>query len=115
MSDLDRQVAEALNWKFDTFEIYERQTPPKLVIHMNDCGGRKSTMFIPSTDWDQAGYLLEKYKIRLSYCHFKPECKCKGWMADIYPHEFNIQATTPQEAICRAVIQLEATPCQNNA
>ena len=56
----------------------------------------------PSTDWQQAGELIEKFKVKVWYSSGK-------WVAETYKrNRVDITvwgvSSTPQEAICRAVV-----------
>lgn len=60
--------------------------------------------YTPSTNWQQAGELVEKYEISLGK-HGSLEI----WAADLNPHNIgtlgkNWHGPTPQIAICRAVV-----------
>ena len=56
---------------------------------------RSYSMYTPSTDWQQCGELIEKFKPVLHVGNVYTRCEIG---------DANIVATTPQEAICRAVV-----------
>ena len=61
-----------------------------------------TTTYTPSTNWEQAGELLEKYHIELEWNGSK-------WIASTYSPEIEGQSisSTPQRAICLAVLEAE--------
>ena len=98
MIKLDRQVAEALGYEIaqdtkDLFVIFPDETMPR--------------EFAPSTNWQQAGELLEEFNLsvtRWSYGNNK-----KAWRAfnkDLNEYTQPLYRT-PQEAICKVIIALK--------
>lgn len=59
-------------------------------------------LYRPSVDWKQAGELLERYQIAISYPQ-TPDMSNKNWIAQVR-HKKPIRGMTPQQAICMAVI-----------
>jgi len=93
MSDLDRQVAEALGYKI-------KKRGGVDYLYMNDEFIRGLMNFNPSASWKQAGELLEKYNLVLYPYNEEWACYQHGDFGRI------IATGTPQEAICKAVIAL---------
>ena len=86
--ELDKAVAEAQGW-----------------VHETEWGIWTPHNYHPSTNWQQAGELLEKYKIDLEYVD-------TNWEATIWDLLNNVPiaetaADTPQRAICLAVLAAE--------
>ena len=95
IKELDRKVAEAQGWKvIDTgANSWAIKTKDMYSISHYKYDYR------PSINWQQAGELLEKY--RLNLVRFDDGWQC-GKVGRIYP-----KADTPQISICLAVLAAE--------
>lgn len=98
---LDWAVAIALGWKAEgTVEEYGYQR------WLDTEGVLRCSAFSPSTDWNQCGPLLYRFKVWLS-----PPADDEhpiGWDAEIYDIDGRegakaIGCETPQIAVCRAI------------
>jgi len=112
MSDLDRQVAFVQGWegriRKDGGFYWHKEN--------GEYTGLLLSHYTPSTNWQQAGELLEKYGIGISphiICSRKDyqENEILQWVASSTRRNtirvYKIaQGSTPQEAICKAVIEL---------
>mgnify|MGYP001552717862 CR=1 FL=1 len=94
--ELDKAVAEAQGWSEDWLDESKG-----LGLWIKSLGGESIGMgtYHPSTNWQQAGELLEKYKIDLSF-------DGEDCLAEISGNYF-AYADTPQRAICLAVLAAE--------
>lgn len=74
------------------------KTDPKVNSYWRMGGVRTvyKWFYIPSTDWKQAGELIENYNLSLYYD------ESFGWSVD-YGGSTDVYADTPQRAICMAV------------
>jgi len=98
MSELDRDVAEALGMSLDDKGF------PYAVCDDPDYRMVTPEAFTPSTNWQQAGELLEEYKICIQIL------KSGIWNAAAtseWNDKTQVFAESPQEAICKAVIALK--------
>lgn len=98
MSDLDKRVAEAFGMNF-IYTEHDNQ------IWLNS---QDALPFTPSTNWQQAGELQVKYGLNVSvHCteneHVTSWKCCRAWP---FKESKEVCASTPQEAICLAVIAL---------
>ena len=69
-------------------------------------GENPSTHYNPSTNWEQAGELLEKYAITLTPYGDVHGNVCE-WRAITSESKGYATADTPQRAICLAVLELK--------
>jgi len=106
ISDLDKKVAEVLglevNFKVSGTDGYH-------TIFLKRSGKFNFTgEFTPSTNWQQAGELLEEYDLTLQ-CRtaFSESSGQHKWFAYAAGKYGDGAAPTPQEAICKAVIALK--------
>ena len=93
--ELDRKVAEAQGWKLLTGDLANE---PDYWVN----GNIYKCDYHPSTNWQQAGELVEKYKIDLEYVD-------TNWEATIWDLLNNVPiaetaADTPTRAICLATV-----------
>ena len=107
--ELDKAVAEAHGWAkwYNWMDSdYDGEFP---AYRVNGHGAvwaywskEDMELYSPSTNWQQAGELLEKYHIEL-------EWKGAEWIASTYSPERESQSisSTPQRAICMAVLEAE--------
>ena len=96
--ELDSAVATAQGWKLLTGDLANE---PDYWVN----GNIYKCDYHPSTNWQQAGELVEKYKIDLEYVD-------TNWEATIWDLLNNVPiaetaADTPQRAICLAVLAAE--------
>jgi hypothetical protein len=89
--ELDRKVAEDQGW-WNADGMW-----------MSNDDEAITTTYSPSTNWQQAGELMEKYKIDL---HYEPMADGKNWHAAFCGNIAEVWAETPQRAICLAVLAL---------
>ena len=92
--ELDKAVAKAQGWKYCESPIthnawWKTDTDTEYAV----------VVYKPTRNWKQAGELLEKYKIDLSF-------EGEKWLAEISNNYFAYE-DTPQKAICLAVLELE--------
>ena len=111
MSDLDKRVAEALGYEIEDREGVDFYIDTaRSAKYMHTFVVSSVFSFTPSTNWQQAGELLEKYKIAVT----PPLYGRPDWSAEVkvpkgddnHRFHFHNYAPTPQEAICLAVIAL---------
>jgi len=95
MSDLDRQVAEALGWHEDC--------TGKLLDSDQQFKGY-AVDFSPSTNWEQCGKLIEGYGVNITYLLHSRDY-VEAWPSGKYTCKS--KGATPQEAVCRAVIAMK--------
>ena len=113
MNNLDKEVAEALGYTIDRIcgRSYGSMGMDCWLEHEHNIISTVAG-FTPSTNWQQAGELLEKFKFtlgpninqntgELEWLCYKDVTKC-----GMFSHTVSEDAQTPQEAICKAVIAL---------
>jgi len=105
MSDLDKQVVEALGYRY--FEYTDGLGNKGIHAYFADHQsiGRA---YSPSTNWEQCGELIKEYKICVAP---RDNGEGKEWGAFTLvigevPGKV-LSGATPQEAVCRAVIAMK--------
>ena len=97
-NQLDAAVAKALGWHLEADKWCDSDRQFK--GHCPD--------FSPSTNWLQAGKLIEEYKIDLNYIPDSPRTgKSDIWVADPWhknPNGLEGEGVTPLIAVCRAIV-----------
>ena len=110
--DLDRRAAEMLGWVCNDYgngRVWW-EVPPTDTVFYKPAEGQDYAWFSdatwsPTTDWRQAGALLEMGKISLKAARLEsaPGCWFDGWKAATPGKKWS-EGQTPQLAIVRAFI-----------
>ena len=95
-TELDREVAEAQGWVCDEYG-------PDGWVWRDNKGNRKciANEYHPTTNWQQCGELIEKYKLSLWFSRADNLWVCTDHRIT------DITGKTPQEAVCKAVVVME--------
>lgn len=99
LAELDIAVAKAEGLRID------KLPPPRIKTFVSDDNGESWHIFEPTRDWNEAGRLLEKYKLTLEPSAMKASHTYWGVSAG---GKFIVDGPTPQVAICKAVVALAA-------
>ena len=97
MSEFDRQVAEALGYTL--IPPARSQITNAGDVFLPPSTGNLPVLFSPSTNWSQAGELMEKYKISVEWFDGFGE-----WCGCVEGSDKTCYEATPQEAVCRAIV-----------
>ena len=91
---LDYWTAKAQGWELD-------ENPNGATNWVRDDEWMRKYSYTPSTNWQQAGELVEKFKLTLLYNELKEE-----WIADEFSSfgDDEQRADSPRKAICMACI-----------
>ena len=95
--ELDKAVAKAQGWEHIANSDWEFMRNGALWV---------ASQYHPSTNWEQAGELLEKYAITLTPYGDVHGNVCE-WRAITSESKGYATADTPQRAICLAVLELK--------
>ena len=98
---LDRFTALAQGWELTKDPMAFKDDSPQAGWWIWDKQLLIGVDYSPSTNWHQAGELIEKYKLDLwheaddIWCSCTPKQSVQGWSSD---------GSTPMEAICKCVV-----------
>jgi len=107
MSDLDKKVAEALGWKFMSYGIRDDK---ELILHHPTYDAWTYGVFTPSTNWQQAMELWDKY-LKDGYLNKITQGGDYTRLVLLDENTMQVVSNTIgedlREAICEAIIRLE--------
>jgi len=103
VSDLDRQVAEALGLNLATHFNFVPEQGVTYLATGKSYPDPVAVKFCPSTNWEQYGKLIKEYKISV-YWSSRYNC-WKGF--ELGTNTGAATGATPQEAVCRTVIAMK--------